>query len=486
MARQGVEPVEVTKDQIDEAFGGGTRGSPAAAQTTGMVRPMEHFQLPSLAPERDELKVLDKLIKLAAAAGDDWFYRFPVNRNVKDPETGKWVKVREYIEGPSIKCANNVARIYGNCLVDCRLGQETPDAWVFYAMFADRETGFTMVRAFKQRKRQNIGMGDEGRAEDIVFQIGQSKAIRNIIDNALEQFTSRAFDEAKKSIVNRIAGKMDETRAWIRAELAKLKPAVAVERVERVRLRKIDQWTSADMALIYAELQAIHDGWTIADDCWPREEPTDEAVAKTASDPATVSKQNQELETAGAEFEKAKAAAAAKAKSEAEAAEARANAERKAAAEKAEAEQAEIAQAEADRKAADEKAKAEADAQARELEEQERKRIEEEEAAAKAAAEKAAAADADKEGNGKPKRNKKAEKPEPVSPTVLKYQGPPVEWIKKTVGPMIDKMSSVDDLDRLLQINDQLLKFVERTSRPATDNLAAWIKKRRAELAAAG
>lgn len=477
MARQGVEPVDVTEDQIKDAFGGGTRGPASPTASTGMVKPMENFQLPALAPERDELKVIEKLVRLAAAAGDDWFYRFPVNRNVKDPETGKWTKVREYIEGPSIKCANNVARIYGNCLVDCRLGQETTDAWIFYALFADRETGFTMVRAFKQRKRQNIGMGDEGRAEDIVFQIGQSKAIRNIIDNALEQFTQRAFEEAKKSIVTRIGGKMEDTRSWITAELAKLNPAVSVERVERVRMRKLAQWTAPDMALIYAELQAVRDGWTTADDCWPREEPADD---DKEADKRTTAERNQELENAAADKARADAAMEADAK-------AKANADRAAAAaraesEKREQEQAEIAAAEAKRKA-DEQAKAEADEQVRLLEEEERKaRAEEERKAAEA---EAAKQQAPAEPEKKP-RGRKAKEEQTVEPGVLKYQGPPDHFVTKVVGPMLDKMATDDDVTRLLQINEQLLKFVERQSRPAHDKLTAMIKKRREELAAAG
>jgi hypothetical protein len=42
---------------------------------------------------------------LAAAAGSDWFYRFPV----KKKDGGQ-----DWIEGPSIKLANDIARIFGN------------------------------------------------------------------------------------------------------------------------------------------------------------------------------------------------------------------------------------------------------------------------------------------------------------------------------------------------------------------------------------
>src|SRR3954466_1144037 len=60
---------------------------------------------------RDEAKILQKLTSLAAAAGSDWFYRFPVRK--KDGGS-------DWIEGPSIKLANDVARIYGNNVNEVR------------------------------------------------------------------------------------------------------------------------------------------------------------------------------------------------------------------------------------------------------------------------------------------------------------------------------------------------------------------------------
>src|SRR5262245_5675342 len=59
-----------------------------------------------VAVRRDEQKVLERLKVLAAAAGDNWYYRYPVK--LKSGAT-------EFVEGPSIKLANDLARIYGNC-----------------------------------------------------------------------------------------------------------------------------------------------------------------------------------------------------------------------------------------------------------------------------------------------------------------------------------------------------------------------------------
>src|SRR5262252_10418908 len=64
--------------------------------TTGLAERVIGAQ--PVAVYRDENKVLQKLSALAAAAGTDWFYRFPVKNN----QTGQ----SDWIEGPSIKLAN--------------------------------------------------------------------------------------------------------------------------------------------------------------------------------------------------------------------------------------------------------------------------------------------------------------------------------------------------------------------------------------------
>src|SRR5690348_10648809 len=74
---------------------------------------------------RDEVKIWQQLSMLAAAAGSDWFYRFPVRSR-----DGR----QEWIEGPSIKLATAVARIVRNNSTKIR-EFDVGDAWVFYAQF---------------------------------------------------------------------------------------------------------------------------------------------------------------------------------------------------------------------------------------------------------------------------------------------------------------------------------------------------------------
>lgn len=210
-----------------------------------------------VAVERDEAKILQRLRVFAAAAGEEFYYRFPVKS--KD---GK----QDWIEGASIKCALAVARAYGNCDVDVRT-QDTGDAWLFYARFVDFETGFSVTRAFQQRKSQKTMKTDSARALDIVFQIGQSKAIRNVICNALGIFTDFAFEEARQAIVSRVGKNLETYRTKVLARLGDLK--IEPKRVESAIGRPADKWLAPDVARIIAEIQAINDGMAAAEDLYP-------------------------------------------------------------------------------------------------------------------------------------------------------------------------------------------------------------------------
>ena len=211
-----------------------------------------------VAVERDDAKVLRRIKVLASAAGSRFYYRFPAKN--KDGSSSN-------IEGPSIDCALAVARTWGNCDVDCRVMDEG-DHWIFHARFRDFETGFTLSRAFQQRKGQTtMKTKDPGRALDIVFQIGQSKAIRNVICNALGDVTAFAFEEARASFVDRIGSKLDYYRERAINRLAELK--IELKRVEAVLGKPAKDWLAHDLARIIAELQAINDGMSSADETYP-------------------------------------------------------------------------------------------------------------------------------------------------------------------------------------------------------------------------
>jgi hypothetical protein len=207
---------------------------------------------------RDEARILQSLNALGAAAGDDWFYRFPVKTKAGGTD---------YIEGPSTKCTNAVARLFGNNINEVR-EIDVGDAWVFYARFTDLETGYSVERAYRQRKSQgSMKTKDADRQLDIAYQIGQSKAIRNCIANALQTYVDYAFESARNSLIDKIGRDLDRWRERTLAGLAKI--PVEVTRAERVIGRAAHDWTAPHVAQIIAMMKSVADGMATAEETFP-------------------------------------------------------------------------------------------------------------------------------------------------------------------------------------------------------------------------
>lgn len=272
---------DVREETLDEAIAAGfakpAGGLPALANTQVSVTDAI-ITAQKVAVQRDEAHILQKLRILANAVGEEFFYRYPVKNN----RTGQ----TDWIEGPSIKCANNVARIYGNCQVDTRI-IDNGDAWIIYARFCDYESGFSYTRPFQQRKGQSsIKSKDSDRQLDIALQIGVSKAIRNVICNALETFTNFAFEEAKSGIVQKVGKNLDRYRDRVIGRLTEM--AIDLHRVELAMGRTSKDWLASDVARIITQLQAIQDGMATIDETWPPAEapprPTREDFKEPAQD----------------------------------------------------------------------------------------------------------------------------------------------------------------------------------------------------------
>jgi hypothetical protein len=141
---------------------------------------------------RQLTEVTKRLLAEANMAGECFYYG--------------WGAGKERIEGASIGLAMAAARCFGNAAVDVLPVQETDDAWITTAVFVDLETGFTLSRQFRQSKKSVVhGKHDAERKDDIRFQIGQSKAARNVVLNALPKWLiDRAVEEAKAGTRARI------------------------------------------------------------------------------------------------------------------------------------------------------------------------------------------------------------------------------------------------------------------------------------------
>jgi hypothetical protein len=228
------------------------------------------FGAQAVAVRRDERAVLQKLKTIGGAVGEEWFYRWPVT-----DKKGKTT----WIEGPSIKLANDLWRYYGNCDVTVAVEDKPENPfWIFHARFMDLESGAAMVRLFQQRKSQAVFKTDAERARDIAFQIGQSKAIRNVVVNALQTLADYAFKAARDSLIEKVGKNLVVYRDKCATRLRELN--VDLLRVEAVRGRKIGEWLAHDVAMTIGEIKAIGDGMATADEMWPVETPANAGPRK--------------------------------------------------------------------------------------------------------------------------------------------------------------------------------------------------------------
>ncbi len=234
----------------------GQAAGEVAIQTFGSV-----ITAQKVAVKRDDKQVLAKLRVLCGMAGPKYVYSWPVKDNKNKRTT--------MIEGPTIKLANDLARTYGNCAVDVRAIDEGTHV-MFYARFVDYETGFSYTRPFRQRKEQKTGMKDQGRAEDIIFQIGASKAIRNCVVNALSTFVEYMVEESKKNLLTWVENNKEKALEYV--ETTREKHNIELPRIEAVVGRKQSDWVIRDLSRVMMEMRGLEDGMSSAQDLYPTEE----------------------------------------------------------------------------------------------------------------------------------------------------------------------------------------------------------------------
>jgi hypothetical protein len=149
----------------------------------------------SVLKPRSLADVQRRLLEEAALMGDQGFYG--------------WGAGKDAIEGPGEALAYAAARCWGNNAIEYAPVVETADAYYYTAYFIDLETGFTCGRPFRQSKKWTVyGKLDEERKADVRFQIGATKAARNVI---LKVLPSWLIDKA-----------MEECKAGVRKDLERL------------------------------------------------------------------------------------------------------------------------------------------------------------------------------------------------------------------------------------------------------------------------
>lgn len=213
-----------------------------------------------VAVKRNLQEIANEFKALCSIGGNAFFYRWEVND--KSSKTGKNI-----VEGPSIDLAMALVGVYGNCRISATPARETPTHIVFAARFIDYEKGVTVERTFQQRKNQSLGMADKDRAADIVYQIGQSKAMRNAVVAALKTLADQGVEWAKKGIIKRVSDNPDGARGWLTEKLAQMD--IPLANAEYVVAGKRDEWTPVQMARLFATIQSITDGYSTVTDEFP-------------------------------------------------------------------------------------------------------------------------------------------------------------------------------------------------------------------------
>lgn len=251
--------------------------NPSDLLNQGLMRTQTAYTTSMQVLKPRNLNYVEKrCLEEAAIAGEEFIYQWPVKKKQADKTYKK-----EQLIGLSVGAALAIARNMGNNAIDVQV-EERSDCYIFYGAYIDLETGFNLRRAFRQRKEQNIGdkYKEDGRAEDIVFQIGQSKAIRNVALNAAPSWLTKKIQEAA---LNSFAQKVEKEPAKYKAmclTLAK-KLFIPLDRVE-TKYGKETGWDVRKIISLLTELRTIEDGYDDADNVFPPDEKSED---KKTSEP---------------------------------------------------------------------------------------------------------------------------------------------------------------------------------------------------------
>lgn len=187
------------------------------------------------------------VLKEAAMAGEAFFYSWTTKN--KDGSTG-------LIEGVSIDGALILVRNWGNCATVVELHEDAPMHWVLSASFIDHETGYTGNRLFRQRKGQSpLNRHDKDRGADIDFQIGQSKAIRNVVLNCMPPYMVDKAMGAAKTAAEAAIGDLPAAITNVVAAFSKIKVTEPML-VWKVGVEKA-KWQKRDVVMLRSIGNAI-------------------------------------------------------------------------------------------------------------------------------------------------------------------------------------------------------------------------------------
>lgn len=236
-------------DKTEQAFN--TAGE--MIQHGATVRQMQTTYATAVAVQKPRVltEVKKRCLEEANLAGESLYYG--------------WGAGKDRIEGPSVKCAMIGLRNWGNAACEMIPIQETPSAYIMTAAVVDLETGVTIMRQFRQAKNWTVyGRHDEARKEDIRFQIGQSKAQRNVILNFLPEWLIESMvEQAKEGVRSKLTAYITKNGIEAARQLALkalAKHSVTQERVEMRIGLKYGAWDIETLVTLRGDIKALDDG----------------------------------------------------------------------------------------------------------------------------------------------------------------------------------------------------------------------------------
>lgn len=256
--------IESDKIQIDEVSEVNLK-STELMQVQGLIQTKTRYQTAvSVVKKRNLPDVISMVENEAALAGEDFYYSYP--------QGGK------YIEGVGINGALIIARNWGNNAVEVR-PFEFEDKYILIGDFVDFETGFNLSRPFLLKKKvlknkSGKEIYDKERNDEIVFQIGTSKAMRNVVLNAIPNYVidaglKRAKEGYRKRLEEYIKKNgLDKAREMIIKRAERLN--VPISKVE-INFGKSSTWDIDKILLISGALKGIEEGYHSVEDAFPKE-----------------------------------------------------------------------------------------------------------------------------------------------------------------------------------------------------------------------
>jgi len=238
-----IEPKIVTAP-IKENSDGYLAGQTFASTPAQVSQTVQFSQTQGFVQKRNLQKILQEALIEAELAGEEFYYAFPVKGGV--------------IEGPSIGMAISLMRIWGNLEVETDV-EETKDSWIFKVTVKDLETNLKFNTVYRHKKPQKpVGSFAPERWEEMSFQSGQSKALRNALTRVIPRWLQSACLERAKKAIAKMLQNPEKAKKQIIDSFARFK--VDKGDLENILGKEIKDWSIDDLIYLKGILNQLVEG----------------------------------------------------------------------------------------------------------------------------------------------------------------------------------------------------------------------------------